>query len=138
MRFFSNMDIKELKEHLQNYFKIDHDISLVLRNNNKNSNLDKHGYDSKNNCFLTLKQLRLNDKNMIFITKPEKDGKESNQDLNNNGELNEKINTIIRMEEDDDNHEVVRIRLNQTFNDLMKKIKKKLQIDESLTIRLRK
>jgi hypothetical protein len=134
------MNIKELKEHLQNYFKIEHDIALVLRNNNKNSSLDKHGYDSKNCCYLTLKQMRMNDKNMIFITKPEKDGKELNQDLNNNdgGELSEKINTIIRIEEDDDNHEIVRIRLNQTFNDLMKKIKRKLQIDESLTIRLRK
>ena len=137
MRFFNNLQLDEFKKNLKDYFKIDYEISLIFKNNNKNINLDKIGFDKKNNCFLNLKQLRLNDKNIIFITKQESDTHK--QEINeNNEELDEKINTIVKLEDDDENHEIVKIRLNQTFDDLIKKIKKKLNIDESIIIRLRK
>ena len=135
IRVYNNMKIDEFKEYLRKLFNIDTDISLVVKMNNKNNNLDKHGFDKKNGTFLTLKQLRVNDKDVIFITKPMT--KVSQNTADNNDDLYEdKINCIIHVEDDSDFLEIVKIRQNKTFEQLVSKIKKKLNLE--CEIRLRK
>jgi hypothetical protein len=136
IKVFNNMKLDELKAYLKEYFKIDYDISLVLKSNNKNVNLDKNGYDRKNDTFLTLKQMRLVDSSIIFITKTvvkPKDGVDTSVPIEN--ELDEKINCIMRLEDDTEFVEVVKIRQNKTFNHLITKVKKQLGIDQNIRLR---
>jgi hypothetical protein len=135
IRVYNNMRIDEFKEYLRKLFEIEIDISLVVKMNNKNNNLDKHGFDKKNETFLTLKQLRVIDKDVIFITKHIT--KVSQNPSENNDDLYEdKINCIIRVEDDSDFLKIVKIRQNKTFEQLVTKIKKKLNLE--CEIRLRK
>ena len=68
IKTFSIFTLPEFKEFLKNYFKITFEFELTFKSNNKNINLDTIGFDKKNNCYLTLKQLRLEEKSHIFIT----------------------------------------------------------------------
>jgi hypothetical protein len=138
IKTFNNVKVDEFKNFLKEYFKIDYDISLVLKSNNKNINLDKNGFDRKNNTWLTLKQLRLSENNIIFVTKTVNKVKteETTSTSVPENELDEKINCIIRLEDDQEFVEVVKIRQNKTFSQLVEKIKKQLNIEQ--TFRLRK
>jgi hypothetical protein len=137
IRAFNNIKLDEFKTFLKEFFKIDYEISLTLKSNNKNINLDKNGYDKKNNTFLTLKQLRLNDHNIIFISKlivkQKPENADNTEEIEN--ELDEKINCIIRLEDDQEFVEVVKIRQNKTFTHLISKIKKQLNLEQSIRLR---
>jgi hypothetical protein len=134
IRIYNNIKLDDFKEYLKQLFKIESDISLIVKMNNKNNNLDKHGFDKKSGTFLTLKQLRVNDKDIIFITKQIT---KSSQNVQNNDDIYEdKINCIIHIEDDPDFLEIVKIRQNKTFEHLVVKIKKSLNIE--CEIRLRK
>jgi hypothetical protein len=135
IRVYNNMKLDEFKEYLKHLFKIENDISLIVKMNNKNNNLDKHGFDKKNGGYLTLKQLRVNDKDVIFVTKPSSKNTQSVSE-NNDDIYEDKINCIIHIEDDPDFLEIVKIRQNKTFEHLVAKIKKKLNIE--CEIRLRK
>lgn len=138
IRTFNNQLYTDFKNFLKEYFKINSDISLVLKNNNKTIDLDKNSFDKKNNTYLSLKQLRLNDNNIIFIKKSELNQNKNSEQSKAAEELDEKINCIIKLEDDEDNHEVVTIKINKTFVELINKIKKKLNIEDNVNIRIRK
>jgi hypothetical protein len=50
-------------------------------------------------------------------------------------EPDEKINCIIRLEDDSEFLEVVKVRQNKTFNYLLNKVKKQLNIDQNIRLR---
>jgi hypothetical protein len=140
IRVFSNMNVNELKEFIKEKFNLSHlgDFDINLKSQTKNVNLAKTGWDRKNECWLTLKQLRIVDKNIIFITKSSAESNKKNDQAHDSSEPNEKITTIIKFEDDEENVHIVKIYLNQTFEELVNKIKKKLNLPEDSTIRLRK
>jgi hypothetical protein len=126
IRTFSSTTIQEAKELFKTYFNIKDEVSIVFKNNTKNVILDKVGYDKKNECWLNLKQMRVHDKSVIFLTKSLEDSKEK-------VEREEEINCIVKVE-DEENFTIVKARLNMTFANLLRKIREELNLCENLNV----
>lgn len=153
-RTFSNLTLNELKESIKKYFNIDYNIDIGLKNNNKNIVLENISHDKKNNIFLNLKQLKINNKSILIVSKSklengltsELNGTDMTELVNGNSVVQEisnksesvKVSNIVCLEDDRDNPQIVRIKLNQSFEDLIKKIIKKFSIGQDNIIRLRK
>jgi hypothetical protein len=141
IRVFSNLDIPSFKDKIKQFLLIPQSIDIVLNfksgsgtssnliSNQKNINLEKVGFDRKNQCWLNLKQLKVTDNSLIFIAKSAEGGfcKNNNTDCTTNLEFEEKINCLVKIE-DEEEITVVRARLNTTFEQLIAKIKKKLNL----------
>lgn len=118
IRVFANLKFDEFKSYLANLFNINSDFNIIFKNNNKNTSLDKIAFDRKNNIFLTLKQLKVGEKNILFIQRVSSSENNANAENNANNtnennnllttdELKEKITLLVKIEEDDENIQVI-------------------------------
>lgn len=149
-RTYTNLILNEFKKHLQKYFNFDYNVDITLKSINKNINLDNIAFDKKNNLQLTLKQLKVNDKSILIISKFKSETDQgldnlrepnSNQNKNNNNDDDKesvKVSNIVCLEDDRDNPQIIRTKLNQTFDNFLKKIAKKFNLTPELNLRLRK
>ncbi len=147
-RTYSNLSLNDFKKNIQKYFNFDYNIEINLKINNKNVSLDNIAFDKKNNFYLTLKQLKVNDKSILIISKSKNENVQS-QDISKQSKLNEdnnkncesevvKVSNIVCLEDDRENPQIIRTKLNKSFDYFLKKISKKFNLTSELNIRLRK
>lgn len=134
VRCFGKVIYLDFKAIVKANFTISADeFSLFYKNGNNNVFLDKIAFDSKNKVFLNAKQMRLGekDKAILFVSKAtaNKTAKIDQYDVA------EKVTVLIRTEDNEENVTVAKIALNKTFNDLILKIKKKLNINGEIRVR---
>ena len=140
---YNNIKLNDFKDLIKKYFNVNCDIEINLKSSNKNISLDNIGYDKKNSCYLNLKQLKINDKSILIVSKSKQNENDeySLNILDGEKKLEEntsKVSNIVCLEDDRDNPQIIRTKLNKTFEDFIKKITKKFSLTGDINIRLRK
>jgi len=145
-RTFSNLTLSQFKNELKNHFNFDYEVEINLKINSKSNYLDKIAFDKKNNTYLTLKQLKVYDKSILIISKSKNENSnmknsndnQSNENISRKEENTLKVSNIVCLEDDKENPQIIRTKLNKTFEYFIKKIIKKFGLTFDFNIRLRK
>jgi len=134
VRIFAHSTLEEFKKFLKAYFNLNYEISLVYKNNNKILNLDDIAFNKKTETWNSMKNL-LHNKNILFVTKCINIESSSNSYDENilDNQIEEEISCIVRIE-DNKEIQVINIRLNKTFAELLEKIKNELNLAPYLEV----
>lgn len=111
-------------------------ISLYFDNNSKKISLDHIAYDSKKQEYLSLKQLKLNER--IIIVSKSSHTSLKNKDAEELVDSENMINIFARCEENEDDVVLLPFYLNKTFKELRDLLLSTFKIEENVEIRIRK
>ena len=132
IKTFGCYTIKELKNILEEKIKLkkdEYEISFTSGNKkiflNDNVILKKNSNEEKN-----IKELNLENKNILYITSKEENNNNENNIANNeiNNNIENVVSCIVKFEDDESTVELVKISLDKTFKDLYKLIYEKFNI----------
>ena len=135
LKTFGCFNINQLKDILEKKLGIkkdEYEISFMSGNKkiilNDDIILKKNSNEEKN-----IKELNLENKNIIYITSKEEKENEINSDKNNNNDININnigniISCIVKFEDDESTVELIKISLDKTFKDLYEVIYNKFNI----------